>query len=48
MHLDSHHFYEPVDYIRHKLMDYRTIVKYPMDLGTIKRKLTYNAYGNED
>ena len=31
----------------HGLLDYPSIVKYPMDFGTIKRKLTLNAYENE-
>ena len=26
---------------------YPTIIKYPMDFGTIKRKLTHNAYDSE-
>ena len=31
----------------HGLLDYPSIVKYPMDFGTIKRKLILNAYENE-
>jgi len=44
---DSYHFYEPVNFSGLNLHDYPTIVKYPMDFGTIKRKLACNAYDNE-
>lgn len=46
--LDAHFFYEPVDFAKQNLLDYPKIVKYPMDFGTIKRKLAYNAYENEE
>jgi bromodomain-containing factor 1 len=36
-----------VNFVAHGLLDYPTIVKYPMDFGTIKRKITLNAYENE-
>ncbi len=29
------------------LHDYPTIVRYPMDFGTIKKKILYNGYNNE-
>lgn len=48
LNLDAHFFYEPVDYLRQNLLDYPKIVKYPMDFGTIKRKLAYNGYENEE
>lgn len=40
----SHWFYEPVDPVKYKIHDYFKIIKHPMDLGTVKKKLTYNAY----
>jgi hypothetical protein len=37
-------FLEPVDWRGLELFDYPTIIKKPMDLGTIKRKLERNQY----
>ena len=37
-------FKEPVDAIKLNIPDYYTIIKRPMDLGTIKSKLASNAY----
>jgi Bromodomain len=37
-------FLEPVDWRGLELYDYPTIIKKPMDLGTIKRKLERNQY----
>ena len=37
-------FLEPVDYVTLGLKDYPKIVKHPMDLGTIKRKLGFGSY----
>ena len=39
-------FLEPVDWRGLELFDYPTIIKKPMDLGTIKRKLERNQYSN--
>ena len=37
-------FYEPVDHIALKLTDYAKIIKSPMDMGTIKKKLESDQY----
>ncbi|EDO31845.1 predicted protein, partial [Nematostella vectensis] len=37
-------FREPVDAVKLNLPDYHTIIKKPMDLGTIKKKLENNEY----
>ena len=37
-------FYEPVDYVALKLLDYPEIIKQPMDLGTVKKKLSEGKY----
>ena len=37
-------FIEPVDYVSLGLMDYPTVVKHPMDLGTCKKKLLNGDY----
>lgn len=39
-------FYEPVDPVKYGIMDYFDIIKKPMDLGTVKKKLNYNAYSS--
>ena len=39
-------FNEPVDTVKLNIPDYFTIVKHPMDLGTIKGKITSGAYSN--
>ena len=41
---DSFEFRQPVDYLGFGLLDYPTIVKRPMDLGTVKRNLNNNTY----
>ncbi|CAD8094714.1 unnamed protein product [Paramecium sonneborni] len=41
---DSVEFRQPVDYKALNLHDYITIVKKPMDLGTVQRKLNSNTY----
>ena len=43
-HKDSWPFKTPVDAIKLKIPDYHTIVKNPMDLGTIKKRLTNKYY----
>lgn len=40
----SEWFLEPVDYVALKLMDYPTIIKRPMDLGTVRKKLEGGQY----
>jgi len=42
----SYYFLEPVDPIKLNIPDYTTIVTSPMDLGTIRKKLTHNCYTN--
>jgi hypothetical protein len=42
---DSGPFREPVDWRGLELDDYPEIVKHPMDLGTVKRKLERHEYG---
>ena len=37
-------FYEPVDPVKFNIMDYFDIITRPMDLGTVKKKLNFNAY----
>jgi len=43
---DSAPFREPVDWKNLELFDYPKIVKKPMDLGTIKRKMERGQYTN--
>lgn len=43
---DSAPFREPVDWKNLELFDYPKIVKKPMDLGTVKRKLERGQYPN--
>jgi hypothetical protein len=38
---DAWPFLEPVDPIKYGIPDYPTIIKHPMDLGTIKKKMRY-------
>ncbi len=37
-------FQEPVDPVKFGIMDYNDIITHPMDLGTIKKKLSFNFY----
>lgn len=39
-------FHDPVDAVKFGIMDYFDIITKPMDLGTAKKKLNYNAYSN--
>ncbi|MQL84035.1 hypothetical protein Taro_016526 [Colocasia esculenta] len=39
-------FKEPVDIVKLNIPDYYTIIKHPMDLGTVKSKLSSGAYAN--
>lgn len=41
---ESEAFREPVDWKGMGLLDYPEIVKVPMDLGTIKRKIESDSY----
>ncbi|CAN8267301.1 unnamed protein product [Cochlearia groenlandica] len=41
-------FSEPVDPVRLNIPDYFSVVSKPMDLGTIKSKLSKSVYGNAD
>nr|XP_043606250.1 transcription factor GTE7-like [Erigeron canadensis] len=40
-------FNKPVDTVGMKLFDYNQIIKNPMDLGTIKKKIEKNEYNND-
>eukprot|EP00826_Nyctotherus_ovalis_P029415 TRINITY_DN2323_c0_g1_i6.p1 TRINITY_DN2323_c0_g1~~TRINITY_DN2323_c0_g1_i6.p1 ORF type:complete len:273 (+),score=79.25 TRINITY_DN2323_c0_g1_i6:521-1339(+) len=40
------HFHDPVDAVALKIPDYYEVIKRPMDLGTIKTKLTTCEYGS--
>ncbi len=37
-------FHEPVKPAQYGILDYFDIITNPMDLGTVKRKLTHNVY----
>ena len=39
-------FHSPVDYVTLRIPDYPSIIKRPMDLGTIKKKLLSYSYKN--
>lgn len=41
-------FYTPVDVVALGLSDYYDVIKYPMDLGTVKSKLETNQYSNSN
>ena len=41
-------FNNPIDPIGLNIPDYFCIIKYPMDLGTIKQKLASGLYNNEN
>ncbi|XP_050380146.1 transcription factor GTE8-like isoform X2 [Argentina anserina] len=42
----SNPFNKPVDIVALKIPDYFTIIKHPMDLGTIQKKLTSGSYSS--
>jgi hypothetical protein len=39
-------FTEPVDPIKYNIMDYFDVIAHPMDLGTIRKKLSHNCYSS--
>ncbi|KAI9087533.1 hypothetical protein K1719_030403 [Acacia pycnantha] len=39
-------FNKPVDTVALKIPDYRHVIKHPMDLGTVKRRITSSRYSN--
>ncbi|TKY73618.1 Transcription factor GTE10 [Spatholobus suberectus] len=39
-------FNTPVDVVKLNIPDYFTVIKYPMDLGTVKRRITSGEYSN--
>ena len=41
-------FHDPVDWERMGLLTYPSVVKHPMDFGTVKTKLAFNAYFDAD
>lgn len=45
-HKHAIHFLQPVDYVTLNIPDYPLIVKEPMDLGTVKKKLKAKEYKN--
>ncbi|XP_061359791.1 transcription factor GTE10-like [Gastrolobium bilobum] len=49
-HLMSHQFgwvfNTPVDVVKLNIPDYFTVIKHPMDLGTVKRRITSGEYSN--
>lgn len=45
-HQFAYPFKSPVDVVELKIPDYFTIIKHPMDLGTIKKKLTSGSYSS--
>lgn len=40
----SYWFQEPVDPVKFNIMDYFDVIKNPMDLGTIRKKISHNCY----
>lgn len=38
------YFQEPVDPVKYNIMDYFDIVTHPMDLGTVRKRLSHNFY----
>lgn len=40
------YFQEPVDPVKYNIMDYFDIISHPMDLGTVKKRLSHNFYQN--
>ena len=45
-HKDAIWFNEPVDVVKFSCPDYYTVIKNPMDLGTIKNKMEHSEYRN--
>ena len=48
MHNEVYFFMHPVDYVRLGIPDYPHIVKKPMDLGTVERRLQKGEYLSVD
>ena len=44
----AYDFLTPVDFVSLNILDYPTIVKHPMDLGTVKEKLNSDKYKSID
>jgi bromodomain-containing factor 1 len=42
----SYWFSEPVDPVKYNILDYFDIVSTPMDLNTIRKKISHNCYTN--
>lgn len=45
-HRDAAPFLHPVDYVKLNVPDYPKVIKYPMDLTTVDRKLNSGEYDN--
>jgi bromodomain-containing factor 1 len=45
---DSYPFLEPVDPVKFNILDYPTVIKHPMDLGTVDKKLSLKSYASVD
>ncbi len=43
---DSYWFQEAVDPVKFNILDYFDIISNPMDLGTVRKKITHNSYGS--
>ena len=46
LHKEIADFQQPVDYIALQIPEYPTIIKNPMDIGTVKQKIQDNQYTN--
>jgi hypothetical protein len=40
----AYYFLEPVDPVKFSILDYFDIITQPMDLGTVRKRLTHNFY----
>lgn len=40
----AYYFLDPVDPVKFSIMDYFDIITHPMDLGTVRKRLSHNFY----